>query len=246
MGEYPLLYQESASKLSKNIKGFKVEWEAEGATLFDVVDLIRLSERHTLPVFVKISGYEAMRDLFDLYSLGVTHIIIPMIESAFGVKKALEAVDAVYSDTTLKITLTIESISGVEALPSILDAFHSRIERITIGRTDLSRSMGVEANDRSLLPILEQIINESKPYTIPIGIGGGISSNICQDRLFCQLFSFIETRHCIFDTNTLDPFHIEEALCFEQAWLEARIDRQSKQMRHYQNRLIVLKDRSHT
>lgn len=224
-----------------------MEWESEGATLFDVIDLIRLSERHSQPLFVKIGGYEAMRDLFDLYSLGIHGLIIPMVESAFGVKKALEAIDAVFTDESLSITLTIESVMGIEALPQILKSAHTRIERITIGRSDLGRSMGdtLKPNDPALIPLIEKVICDAAPYPIPVGVGGGVTANISLTLPVLDQLGYVETRHCIFSSSTIleTPHLIDEALQFEQAWLVSRIARQQKQADHYRSRMTLLQNR---
>jgi hypothetical protein len=241
-------YEAVVGKIAHHLSGLKVEWESEGATLFDVVDLIRISARHSLPLFVKIGGYEAMRDLFDLYSLGVNGIIVPMVESAFGVTKALEAIDAVFVDDKIKITLTIESVDGVKVLPTILDRFHNRIRRITLGRTDLGRSLGkdVGANDPLLLPWVKQAILCANSHKIAVGIGGGISPSICESLQSLEQINFVETRHCIFEATNLmkKPHLIDEAFRFETAWLESRIHRENLQLNHYLTRINILKKRA--
>ncbi len=78
------------------LHGIKAEFETEGSTFRDLVRLRRITARLDIPLYLKLGGVEAIRDLKDSLELGVDGVIAPMVESPFGVTKFVEAVQAVY------------------------------------------------------------------------------------------------------------------------------------------------------
>ena len=68
-----------------NIQGIKAEFEAEGSSYRDINRLSRICSRLNVPLYLKIGGPEAVRDIKDSLDLGVDGIIAPMIESKFAV-----------------------------------------------------------------------------------------------------------------------------------------------------------------
>jgi len=63
----------------------KAEFEAEGSSFRDLLRLRRLTAQQNIPLYLKIGGVEALRDLKDALDLGVDGLIAPMVESPFGV-----------------------------------------------------------------------------------------------------------------------------------------------------------------
>ena len=63
----------------------KAEFEAEGASFRDLLRLRRFTAEQNIPLYLKIGGVEALRDLKDALDLSVDGVIAPMVESPFGV-----------------------------------------------------------------------------------------------------------------------------------------------------------------
>ena len=81
---------------------------AENATDFsmDIFSFRRITLAHGVPLYLKIGGAEAIRDIKDALELGVDGLVAPMIESSFGLVKFLNACRLIYGNK--KIFLIIE------------------------------------------------------------------------------------------------------------------------------------------
>ena len=123
-----------------DLRGVKAEFEAEGSSFRDLVRLRRITDKLSIPLYLKIGGVEALRDVKDSLEIGVDGLIAPMVESAFALKKFLDGVASIYKDTDVHLSVNIETQKGIESLEKILDLGKGRIDNITIGRTDLSSS----------------------------------------------------------------------------------------------------------
>jgi 2-keto-3-deoxy-L-rhamnonate aldolase RhmA len=91
----------------------KAEFEAEGASLSDIKDAM---------------------------DIGVDGLIIPMVESPFGVVKFIGAVESVFCQRKLFKSINIETRAAVEQIDAILETARGKINNVTTGRTDLSQS----------------------------------------------------------------------------------------------------------
>ena len=122
------------------LQGIKAEFEAEGSSFRDLVRLRRITNKLNVPLYLKIGGVEALRDVKDSLEIGVDGLIAPMVESAFGLKKYIEGVASVYKDTDVHLSINIETQQAVAHLEEILELGKGYVDNITIGRTDLSFS----------------------------------------------------------------------------------------------------------
>lgn len=118
----------------------KAEFEAEGASFRDLLRLRRLTAGQKVPLYLKIGGVEALRDIKDALDLGVDGLIAPMVESPFGVVKFVSAVESVFGRRKIYKSINIETRGAVEQIDEILDVTQGRIDNVTVGRTDLSQS----------------------------------------------------------------------------------------------------------
>ena len=55
----------------------KAEFEAEGASFRDLIKLRRLTAQQNVPLYLKIGGVEALRDIKDALDIDVDGLILP-------------------------------------------------------------------------------------------------------------------------------------------------------------------------
>ena len=122
------------------LEAVKAEFEAEGSSFNDLVRLRRLTEKAGVRLFLKIGGVEAVRDIKDSLELGVDGLIAPMVESAFGLRKFLDAYASVYRGHRIRLAINIETRGAIAQLGDILDMATRAVDGVTLGRKDLSAS----------------------------------------------------------------------------------------------------------
>jgi hypothetical protein len=99
-----------------DLQGIKAEFEAEGSSFRDLVRLRRITDKLGVPLYLKIGGVEALRDVKDSLEIGVDGLIAPMVESAFGLKKFIEGVASIYKNTDVHLSINIETRQAVANL----------------------------------------------------------------------------------------------------------------------------------
>ena len=138
--EQKLFDQLTRLKEEYDLRGVKVEFEAEGSSFRDLARLRRITDQLGVPLYLKIGGVEALRDIKDSLEVGVDGLIAPMVESRFGVKKFTDAVASIYKNKSIHRSINIETRQAVANLDEILELGRDGIDNVTIGRTDLSFS----------------------------------------------------------------------------------------------------------
>ncbi len=208
------------------LHGIKAEFETEGSTFRDLVRLRRITARLDIPLYLKLGGVEAIRDLKDSLELGVDGVIAPMVESPFAVTKFVEAVQAVYKDHPLSCAINIETRTAVENIDAILKNARGKIESVTIGRTDLSGSY-FDSSVKPDSPVIFEVIRSSGKKISDAGfaltVGGSMSAESIgcfkkDEDEWCGLIQWFETRKVIFPASVfLDrPNCLREALKCEE------------------------------
>jgi 4-hydroxy-2-oxoheptanedioate aldolase len=214
-------------KNTYSLHGIKAEFEAEGSCFRDLVRLRRITLNAGIPLYLKIGGVEAVRDLKDAAELGVDGIIAPMVESKFGVKKFIEAKNKIYRENDIHSSLNIETKTAVEAIDDILEYSIGKINNITIGRTDLSASFfrdEIVPDSDHILDIVETIIGKTKGLGITVTMGGSLSQrtiSCLQSRpvILDGLFK-LETRKVILPTRQfIREGAVNAALKFEELYI---------------------------
>jgi len=209
--------------------GIKTEFEAEGATFRDVLAQRLWTLQAGLPLYLKIGGVEALRDLKDARELGADGIIAPMVESPYGLKKFLLGVEKVYGSRRPVLGINIETLGGLKNLQSILDLAQGQIQFITIGRTDLTGSLmdGTQDPDSDrVLEMVKTIVQEVEG--ISLTLGGSLSARTLQilgiQEDWVEKIGALETRKVIFNRSFLlaHPLSLNQALAFEKDYLLER------------------------
>ena len=211
----------------------KASFEDEGVTDNDLNDLILLSGNTGLQVYVKIGGCEANRDIDTFLRLGISGLVAPMVESPFAVSKFISSVKSkceLLSIAEPKKFVNLETISACNRSEEILDLYHKELDGIVVGRSDLSKSMGLEkknVNDKKVIDVVRKTLKNAKKHGLQTKMGGTISAESVDaiNGLFLDgLLDRFETRAVVFtisdSKNILES--VKAALAYEQMLLKKR------------------------
>jgi hypothetical protein len=234
-----------------DLEGVKAEFEAEGSSFRDLVRLRRITNKLNIPLYLKIGGVEALRDVKDSLEIGVDGLIAPMVESAFALKKFLDGVASIYKNTDVHLSINIETQKGVESLEKILDLGKGRIDNITVGRTDLSSSYfdsRVDPDSDFIFSLLENLAESISKAGINMTVGGSLSKKSIEifkrdlDK-WSRLFNTFETRKVILPTAVMleKEKSIVEALRFEELYILSKKEMSDLFMESETTRLARLK-----
>lgn len=240
-----------------HVCGLKLSFEDEGALLPDAQRFVSLADRSGLPVSLKIGGCEAKKDIHDARMLGVKKIVAPMIESAYALKKFIQSVQSVYSDSEMQdvhFMINIETITGYSALDEILTRAEADfLSGVVIGRVDMLGSMGLSRDDLhcdKMKDILNDVAAKLQARHIPMLVGGALSSNSIPflQTLPEDTLKHIETRNVIFDAQAAlhDPeVHkgLVLAVGFELKWMQSKAMFYGKLSTHEASRIQMIETR---
>lgn len=197
-------------KNKHNVLAIKAEFEAEGSRTDELVKLNEIVFRADMNLFIKIGGCEAVRDLDQCRLLGASGIMAPMIETPFAMRKFVGAAKKVYGNEVSDVEWIInaETKTCRENFDAILEEGKGLLNTISVGRVDLSASMGLTRdviNGKEVLETTQFFAKKAKAAGIIAGFGGGISFDaidfIKNMKGLAQKF---ETRKVVFkyDDNT--------------------------------------------
>ena len=221
-------------KENHHVVGIKAEFEAEGTRLEEALRLKEVVTRAGLDLTIKIGGCEAVKDMYDARTIGVSTIVAPMIESPYAVKKYLQATKMAFPDderAEMKFLINIETVYGYQYLEEILKSdFSKDLTGIVFGRTDMTGSLGMskeDINHEVIFDYAEKIANITQKYNKELVIGGGVSAMSLPffRRLPQGSLNRFETRKVIFDAqkalidNNADKA-ILKAVGFELMWIK--------------------------
>ena len=224
-------------KENYHVIGVKAEFEAEGTRMEEALRLKEVITKAGLDLTIKIGGCEAIKDLYDARSIGVTRIVAPMIESAYALKKFLEAAKLVFTKEELEevsLLVNIETLTGYNAFDEMLKLPEiGELDGVVLGRSDMSCSMGLtrdDINSKALFDIAKELLPKSKKHGKETVVGGGVSAESlpffrnlpegCLDKY--------ETRKVLFSCpEAIRPDAHEgilKAVGFEMMWLKNKRD----------------------
>lgn len=220
-----------------HVVGVKAEFEAEGTRLEEALRLKEVVTKAGLELTIKIGGCEALKDFYDARSIGVTHIVGPMIESAYALKKYLASAKTAYGKDeydTVDFLVNIETITACDNIDEILGKYDiTGLAGIVLGRVDLTGSLGLtreDVNSDRIYAIAERVIAAAKKRNLEVVVGGGVSKETIPflNRFPKGSIARYETRKVIFECpQALGGKYADgilKAVGFELMWLKNKRD----------------------
>jgi len=225
-------------KENHHVLGVKAEFEAEGTRMEEALRLKEIVTRAGLNLTIKVGGCEAIKDMFEARTIGVNAIVAPMIETAYAMKKYVNAIKYVFPKEEILDTnfyINLETITGFYNLESIINSLDFEdITGIVLGRVDMTGSMNMsreDINTDKIFDIAKVIAEKMKQKNKKFVIGGGVSAQSLDffRRLPKGSLSKFETRKIIFDAQkALNDDKagdgILKAVGFELMWLRNKRD----------------------
>lgn len=215
------------------VAGVKAEFEAEGTRLEEALRLKEVVTKAGLDLTIKIGGSEALKDMYDARSIGVTRIVGPMIESAYALKKFLHSAQLAFPEEEKKevdFLINVETIDAYNnfdkmlALPEI-----EQLDGIVLGRVDMTGSMGLSREDINTEPIFKiasDLLPKAKARGLECVVGGGVAKEALPflKKLPEGVLDRYETRKIIFQCpqalGQQAQVGILKAVGFELMWLK--------------------------
>jgi hypothetical protein len=157
----------------------KAEFEAEGARMDELIGLRELVVRADLGFVIKIGGCEAVHDMNQAKLLGATGIMAPMIETPFAMNKFSSAAKRVYGEDvdTVEWIINAETKTCHANYRAILEEGKDFLNTVTVGRSDLSASMGIERKDiesKAVFEATKEMLGMSRLAGCTTNFGGNI------------------------------------------------------------------------
>lgn len=169
-------------KEKHHVVGVKAEFEAEGTRLEEAMRLKEVSMKAELSLTLKIGGGEAIRDMFEAANLGTSHLVAPMIETAYALKKYLGAVRIAFTEDQRKdmhFLINLETATACRNFDEMLKLPDIGIlDGIVLGRVDLTGSMGLSRdsiNSEEVKEIALVAAAKAKAAGKIVVVGGGVS-----------------------------------------------------------------------
>ena len=215
-----------------------------------VITIKRITELCGLQSFVKIGGCEAKTDLFNCVNLGVNGAIAPMVETPFALSKFINIINNY--PNKIHPYVVIESKTAYDNIDEILK-FSKDLTGIVVGRSDFSKSYGLDKNQVDsdfILSQVKEILTKAKHYNLITVMGGNISvksSKFIQEMFDQGLLDRIETRNIVIELNSSNINNIEniiqKSLNFEIEWIEYKLNQFSSLTEEYSSRIQLLNNR---
>ena len=239
--------------------GIKAEFEAEGTRLEEALRLKEVITKAGLDLTIKIGGCEALKDMYDSRSIGVTRIVGPMIETAYALKKFLACANLAFPEEERKevdFLINVETISTVKNFDEMLKLPNIKeLKGVVVGRVDMTGSMGLtreSINSDEVRNICDEILVKSKAFSkdMECVIGGGVSEASLP--FFKQLtagnLDKFETRKVLFDAQKVIQSKdadkgILKAVGFELMWLKNKRNFYGMIYKEDENRIEMLQKR---
>jgi len=212
------------------VVAIKAEFEAEGTRPDELLRLLELAWRADLQVALKIGGCEAVSDLHASKLYGANYIIAPMVETAYSLRKFVEAKNKVYTDfTDTRFLFNLETDTTLGNLEDMLPLARAELDGVVFGRVDFTLSRGLERgaiNDRQITDSVLLAAHACVDHDLELVVGGSVAleaATALREIRRVRLDRF-ETRKVIFDGAAVETAGFEagiaNAVAFELAWLQ--------------------------
>lgn len=215
-----------------SVIGVKMEFEAEGTRIEEAMRLKEVSMAAGLTLTTKVGGCEAVKDMFDAGALGTRYLVGPMVESAYALKKFIQATRIAFPHdlhSEMDFYINLETITAIKNFDEMLATPEAgELDGIVLGRVDLTGSMNLDrnsVNSKEVLDICLSMANKAKAKGKKVIVGGAVSVHSMP---FFQAFpkdhlDKFETRKIVFGCpgalkNTEAAFL--KAVEFELMWLK--------------------------
>lgn len=243
-------------KENHDVIGVKAEFESEGTRMEEALRLKEVISKAGLDLTIKIGGCEAIKDLYDARSIGVTRIVAPMIESAYALKKYLEATRLAFPKDErddVSFLINVETVVGHNNFDEMLALEEiNQLSGIVLGRGDLACSMGMtrdDINHSKVFDIACDVLTKAKQHNMENVIGGGVSAESLPffRKLPLKVLDKYETRKVLFHCPEIIPENahngILKAVGFEIMWLKNKRDFYGLIYNEDKARIEILQDR---
>lgn len=198
---YKLREQLEYLKNNHGLMGIKGGTEIE-AMSFDELKIMREISLDLVPMTVKIGGAEARNDISFMSSIGVDQILAPMIESSYALKNFVSTIDNM-DIPPIKLAINMETITAYKNIEYIFYSEHfAFINQVTVGRSDLSYSMGLTVDHPRVIEISKKIVDMSKTLNKKTSVGGQIVPNnayLVKEKINPH---YINTRHILINRES--------------------------------------------
>ena len=157
----------------------KAEFEAEGSRKDELIMLHDIIKNvGGLGLIIKIGGCEAVHDLDQCKLLSADGVMAPMIETPFAMKKFKKAFYRVYGESSdVERIINAETKTCLNYFDDILKEGKNFLTGVTVGRSDLSASMGIERKDIESEPVFKatkEFAVKAKTENLTTNFGGNI------------------------------------------------------------------------
>jgi hypothetical protein len=215
-----------------SVSGVKMEFEAEGTRIEEAMRLKEVSLKAGVGFTVKVGGCEAIKDMFDAASLGTDHVVGPMVETPYALRKYLGAVRTAFpveQREDMHFLINLETFTACENFDAMLALKEAgELHGIVLGRVDLTGSMDLDrsaVNSERVLNICLRMAEKAKAAGKEVVVGGAVSVHSLP---FFKAFpkghlDRYETRKVVFSCPGAlgnDEAAFLKAVEFELSWLK--------------------------
>jgi 4-hydroxy-2-oxoheptanedioate aldolase len=221
--------------ISKGLFSIKTSFEDEGADFAEVLFLKTFCDRNNIPLTLKISGGEAIRDIKDANKMQISKLVAPMLESKFALEKFIQSCQKHYTVPNYSLSINVESKTCYDNIDNIFSTpYINELSSITVGRGDLVQSMELDryngsVDSKEILDICYKVFTLARSKNLGCTLGGSMtnsSKEFVNTLIKENLLDKFETRNVIFHKDALNHYNfkelIETALTFEWNYLIAK------------------------
>lgn len=233
----------------------RAEFEAEGTRLEELLRLKEICMTADLGLTLKIGGCESIRDMLEARLVGVNYLVAPMVESAYALRKYLQAAEKLFlseEQQHTEILCNVETATAISNFDEMLSIPEIHLlDGIVIERVDLCFSLDRDErciNDEEINDLVETIIEKAKSASLTCTVGGGLSAHSLP--FFAQLpdsyLDRCETRKVCFEYANGSHKQLEKgilkALAFELLWLRNKLSYYSTISSLDRQRISIIED----